>query len=49
MKWIRRLLGLCEHKWKVINEQKCVCADMGPYTRIILQCEKCGNVKGKEV
>ena len=47
---IRKLLGLCEHKWKMIHTSKvCRCSDetiVGyNYT---LQCQKCGVIKVKK-
>lgn len=42
---IRRLLGLCEHQWKI----RCVAdvrgAGDGRWTDYHLQCTKCGNMK----
>lgn len=47
---IRKFFGLCEHKWVIIQEQ-CIYdneKDKRPYkTKIVLQCEKCGNIKIK--
>ena len=47
---LKQLLGICEHKWKIYahgeieneNGQKI-------HDKIILQCEKCGKIKRKEL
>jgi len=47
---LRKLLGLCEHKWKIIIQNKIFrtrdkveCGEM-----IISQCEKCGKIKEQQ-
>lgn len=52
--WIRKLLGLCEHKWKIIRETSVNVHDdwnnlTDRFTRYHLQCEKCGDVKSKDM
>ena len=42
----------CKHKWKIINKIKQYEHGNGemPYgTKYILQCEKCGKIKKKEI
>ena len=55
MKNLKQLLGICEHKWKVIQQ---TIAYQGVYenegerpigTNYYLQCEKCGEVKKKKL
>jgi hypothetical protein len=49
--WLRRVLGLCEHKWKLHKEIDLVERQGAlPHAkRFILQCTRCGNVKAKEL
>jgi hypothetical protein len=49
MKWIRKLLGLCEHQWKLLNKIQVYDYFYTVYIAddYILQCEKCGTVKRK--
>lgn len=49
MNWLRKLLGLCQHKWELrdgftltVNKVKCG-------HRYILQCAHCGKIKKKDV
>lgn len=56
MKWLRRLFGLCEHKWKNIEKIDMFYVKNGkrltecPYGyKYILQCDHCGDVKSVEV
>lgn len=53
MSWWRKLLGLCDHKW-VENGQRIAVydADHQPkhghfpiYHKVVLKCEKCGDMK----
>ena len=51
---IRKLFDLCDHKWKIIQEVTVEETDdwgdvCGRYTRYHLQCEKCGNVKTRNM
>lgn len=53
IKFIRKLLGLCDHKWETVEKGRLHNADddskqiIGDY--FILQCTKCGNVKVKNL
>ena len=48
--WLRRVLGLCQHKWKIIREKRVY---EGHETEgrlpigadFTLQCEHCGDIK----
>ncbi len=45
---IRKLLGLCEHKWKIIRNVRVFGysgGDIPIYNTIIQECEKCGKLK----
>ncbi len=52
---IRKFFGLCEHKWKVIDEYPYYLYDeTGTYVLrrshiYVLKCEKCGNIKKKKL
>jgi len=49
MSFLRRLLGLCDHKWETIDRVN-VYTDRPTTitgTKYIQQCEKCGDVKSK--
>jgi uncharacterized protein CbrC (UPF0167 family) len=47
MNWLRKMLGLCQHKWTVIRMVDIVGkrGDLPYATRYVLQCEHCGNLK----
>ena len=47
MKWLRTLLGMCIHKMNIIERHELVNGDKKlPYAVcVVLQCEKCGNLK----
>ena len=47
--WLRRVLGLCEHKWEVIREIDLMDhpGALPRAKRFILQCERCGNIKAE--
>ncbi len=57
IKWIRDFLGLCNHDWKILQTLNNV--DSGSsyrygYTVVVgkiyvMQCQKCGNIKRKEI
>jgi hypothetical protein len=51
IRWIRKMLGVCEHKWTIIREtdvyEKSISLEMPNYRNIVLQCEHCGNIKVK--
>ena len=50
--FIRKLIGLCEHKWEVRTVVKVFSEDEkgAPIgAKFILQCEKCGNIKFKHL
>lgn len=58
IKIIRKLLDICEHKWDIIHNEDISYYETWGNERpenpayrirhIILQCEKCGNVKHKK-
>jgi len=49
-KLLRLALGLCNHEWETVQENKLV---MGNSERVgmryVLRCTKCGNVKKKDL
>ncbi len=54
MKNLKQLLGICEHKWKLLGVQNIysedvrnIKEDLPIRTEHILQCEKCGEIKRK--
>ena len=54
LKFWRMLFGGWEHKWKIINDVTVTVTDdwdevCDRFTRYHLQCEKCGNVKVKNM
>jgi hypothetical protein len=56
MKWLRKFFSLCEHKWstkQTINVFETDDDDkprgLPSYTKYVLQCEHCGNIKTKTV
>ena len=54
MYWIRKLLGLCNHRWIVLRQVRLdACDDDGTVlkrgARFILRCEHCGAVKKKDL
>jgi hypothetical protein len=54
---IRKLLGLCEHEWKIIKsidvyetwDGERYDGQLPAYAKIILQCKKCGDIKKKKI
>ena len=48
--YIRKFLGLCVHKWKIIDKfiVRCPSSGLATGTEYILQCENCGNIKRKK-
>lgn len=58
MKWLKKLLGLCDHRWVII--QTITMYSEIPRTlyeaeraipigtKYVLQCEHCGNIKSKK-
>lgn len=48
MKWIRALLGLCEHKWETINAYPVFrdpqCTGNPHAMKYTLHCQKCGDI-----
>ena len=51
MNLIRKLLGLCEHRWVIIREvqmtsDEALTIPVG--TKFVMQCDKCGNIKTKK-
>lgn len=51
MNWLRKLLGLCEHRWVVIETVRVVEREDGPPTgtKYHLQCSVCGDIKARTV
>ena len=51
MSWVRRLFGLCEHKWEDYgNYQRYVLGtDHLRATVLVLKCVHCGSVKKVEM
>jgi hypothetical protein len=47
--WLRKFFGLCDHKWNIIETKDIACQNGVRGALYILQCEKCGNVKGKQI
>lgn len=51
MKWIKFILGLCDHKWKIIRTGRIIGMHsnepVGTYYD--LQCEHCGDVKVRNI
>ena len=46
---IRKLLGLCEHQWKIIHTAKVYCLNEQIGHIHTLQCTKCGKITSKKV
>lgn len=52
---LRKLLGLCEHKWKIIATRKTFesvddpAIDLPVVIEKVLQCQNCGDIKVKRV
>jgi hypothetical protein len=52
MKWLYLIFRPCRHRWKIVNYQKTyeTAGDKLPVEqKIILQCEKCGDIKTRKV
>ena len=54
LRFWRMLFGGCEHKWKIIDTRTVTMVDdwedvTDRFTRYHLQCEKCGDVKEKDI
>jgi len=49
MRTLKQLLGLCEHKWKVISYNEIQNEGYKIGMNYHLQCEKCGLVKSKKL
>jgi hypothetical protein len=59
MNWLRKLLGLCPHKWETIQVQQLEQVHYGYRvdgkqatslgTRYHLRCAQCGNIKFRNV
>ena len=46
IKLIRKLLGLCDHKWETIREGNLLSKDKTGIGRYyVLRCESCGHIK----
>ena len=47
IRWLRKVLGLCEHKWKIIDTIRVrdYRSDQVVGYEKILQCVNCGNLK----
>lgn len=51
MNYLKKLLGLCEHKWEIIKEDNILSqneSDVAIGRYYILQCKNCGNIKCKK-
>jgi hypothetical protein len=48
MTWLRKLLGLCQHRWKIIDNVKLTEGGKPIGTRHILQCEHCGWTRKRD-
>lgn len=48
MSWIRKLLGLCEHRWVILEKHKLTCNGTYYADQYILRCDRCGDMKSKE-
>lgn len=48
MSWLRKLLGLCQHRWKIIDRVNLRVGSALVGHRYILQCEHCGWVRKKD-
>lgn len=44
----RKLLGLCEHKWKIIRAVQLTFQGEPAGTRYELQCEHCGDIRHRD-
>ncbi len=51
MQWLRKILGICAHKWGIYETINLVENAGGvPSKRMyVLQCEACGNINSKRV
>ena len=57
MNVFRKLLGLCEHKWEIIQRISVYVTwdgerspgQLPDHQKIVLQCQKCGDVKKVKV
>jgi hypothetical protein len=49
MKWIRQVLGLCQHKWATVQRYSVSLDDRPRGELWLLQCEHCGDMKTKRV
>ncbi len=49
IKLLKWRIGLCDHRWYVYETALCVSDYGGRWTRCYLRCEKCGNMKIKDV
>ena len=54
MSLIRKLFGLCDHRWKIIQTINVEYSNdngevVQTFTRYHLQCEKCGDVKKRDM
>jgi hypothetical protein len=46
---LKRLLGFCNHKWKIIKTGDIINENGGCIGKYyVLQCEHCGNIKKKD-
>jgi hypothetical protein len=49
MKWIRFLLGLCNHRWEIKDEIQLTLGGKTVGERYILRCKECGHLKKRDL
>jgi len=57
MKWLRKLFGLCEHKWKILEKINVYEVDDNgtrttknpTYSKYVLQCQNCGDLRTRKI
>lgn len=53
IKFLKKILGLCDHKWKIIKEIDLYIVHKGKEhtvgTKYVKQCEKCNKFSTKKV
>ena len=49
MRWLRKILGLCQHKWERHEKIEVYVSektdDLPVYLKQVLQCSLCGSIK----
>lgn len=48
MRWIRKLLGLCEHRWVEVRHVRLLHDGKYYSDHYILRCDRCGEMKSME-